>query len=91
MDTSGLALWNRWRQFIALEPLGLFKNSTPISVIEQLIKLGCEDKLIFGSDEPYISYEAEIENIEKAGISEKAKNKIFYENITKLLGGKLND
>jgi len=85
MDTAGLALWNKWTQFIALKPLGLFKNSTPISVIEQLIKLGYEDKLLFGSDEPYTSYETEITNIEKASISEKAKNKIFYENIAKLL------
>lgn len=86
MDTAGLALWNRWSQFIASEPLELFKNSTPITVIEQLVKLGYEDKLVFGSDEPYISYEAEISNIERAGISEKAKNKIFYSNIKKLLG-----
>lgn len=85
MDTAGLALWNKWTQFIALNPLELFRNSTPISVIEQLFKLGYEDKLLFGSDEPYTSYEAEIGNIEKASIPEKAKNKIFYENIKNLL------
>jgi predicted TIM-barrel fold metal-dependent hydrolase len=85
VDTSALSIWPRWNQFIALEPMRLFKNSDPVFVIEKLISKGYENKIIFGSDEPYASYKSEIEVIEKASISEMAKRKIFYKNIKKLL------
>ena len=86
MDTSGLSLWQRWKQFIALEPLNILKSSTPKEVIKKLVELGYEDKLIFGSDEPYTNYKGEIDCIRHAEISANAKTKIFYENIKNLLG-----
>lgn len=85
MDTAGLSLWQKWKQFIALEPMDIFKSSTPVEVIEKLIELGHEDKLIFGSDEPYTNYRTETGNIKKAKIPDSAKRKIFYENIKTLL------
>jgi len=92
MDTAGLALHKYWKQFIALEPLDALKGTSPQEVIEKLVEFGHEDKLIFGSDEPYTDYKSEIGNIRNADISNNAKSKIFSENIKKLLGAKgLND
>jgi predicted TIM-barrel fold metal-dependent hydrolase len=88
MDTSALSMWPKWSQFIALEPKSMFERSTPIEVIEKLVGMGHEDKIIFGSDEPYTVYENEIGYIEKAEISSSAKRKIFYGNIKNLLGNK---
>jgi len=85
LDTAGISLWQKWRAFIALEPLPMFKSSTPTSVIERLVKEGHEDKIIFGSDEPYTEYKIEIDNIEKAEIPDSAKRKIFSDNIKNLL------
>jgi predicted TIM-barrel fold metal-dependent hydrolase len=85
MDTSALSMWQKWSQFIALEPTKMFERSTPIEVIEKLVEKRYEDKIIFGSDEPYTPYKNEIEYIEKADISGSAKRKIFYDNIKKLL------
>ena len=86
LDTSALSMHANWKQFIALEPMPMFKSSMPIDVIEKLVNIGYEDKIIFGSDEPYTDYKSEIESIEKAEIPEIAKRKIFSENIKKLLG-----
>jgi predicted TIM-barrel fold metal-dependent hydrolase len=84
-DTSGFALWNNWSQFIAKEPLELFRNSTPVTVIERLVQLGFEKKLLFGSDEPYTTYKRQIEIVERASISERVKNNIFCGNAKRLL------
>lgn len=86
MDTAGLYLWQNWKQFIASEPLSVLKNTSPPDVIKKLIEIGYEDKIVFGSDEPYTPYRNEISNIEKAEISEKAKKRIFSGNIKELLG-----
>jgi predicted TIM-barrel fold metal-dependent hydrolase len=85
MDTAGLALHTHWNQFIAKDALNIFRKSNPIQVIEELVRAGYEDKILFGSDEPYTSYERQLEHINKSGISDEAKNKILYENAAKLL------
>lgn len=85
MDTAGLSLHTHFPQFIAKNPLSVFKNTNPTDVIEELVRAGYEDKILFGSDEPYTSYEKQLENIQNADISDKAKNKILYENAAKLL------
>jgi len=85
MDTAGLALWKYWRQFIALEPLESLKGTSPVQVIKKLVEFGYENKLIFGSDEPYTDYKTEINNIGNADISDSAKRKILSENVSKLL------
>lgn len=56
VDTAGLSLWKNWRQFIAAEPVKILSNTTPKEVIERLVKIGYEHKILFGSDEPYASY-----------------------------------
>jgi uncharacterized protein len=89
MDTAGFALHPNWKQFIARDFLSIFKNSNPIQVIEELVRAGYEDKILFGSDEPYTSYKEQLEHIYNANISDTAKNKIFYENASKLLGIKI--
>jgi uncharacterized protein len=85
MDTSALSMWKHWEEFLAKEHMHIFKHSSPTDVIEKLVALGYEDKILFGSDEPYAKYQKEIENINDANIPERAKRKIFYENIIKLL------
>jgi uncharacterized protein len=89
MDTAGLALHTHWSQFIAKDALSIFKKSNPVQVIEELVRAGYEDKILFGSDEPYTSYEKQLEHINNADISDEAKNKIFYLNAAKLLRIKL--
>jgi predicted TIM-barrel fold metal-dependent hydrolase len=88
VDTSGTSLGNHSPQFVADESAEIFKKLNSKRIIEKLVGLGYEDKIIFGSDEPYTRYEEEIVSIENAKISEEAKDKIFFGNINKLL--KLN-
>lgn len=85
LDTAGLSLWHRWTAFIAAEPISMLKSSTPAGVIQKLVEMGYEDKLIFGSDEPYTQYKSEIAAISEAEISGIAKRKIFCENIKGLV------
>jgi uncharacterized protein len=86
LDTSGFSLNYKWSQFAAKEPVVMFKRLSPESIIEQLVTQGFEDKLIFGSDEPYTHYGKELQIIQKANISESAKRKILAHNVEKLLG-----
>jgi predicted TIM-barrel fold metal-dependent hydrolase len=86
MDTSALSMYEGAKEFIAFDPYKKFVNLSPKEIIEDLVEMGFEDKIIFGSDEPYTFYEKEIGMIKNANISEDSKNKIFYRNIAKLLG-----
>ncbi len=45
----------------------------------------CEDKIMFGSDYPYLSHRVQMEVVKAAEISEKARNKIFAGNFERLL------
>jgi uncharacterized protein len=84
-DTSGLALYENWLQFVAKDPLPELKNINPVDVIERLVEWGYGDKIIFGSDEPYTSYSKQIDHIMNANIPEHTKNKIMGRNMKKLL------
>ena len=53
--------------------------------IELLIKYAGDDRIIFGSCSPYMNMKFEITRINSTDLSEKIKNKIFYENIENLL------
>jgi predicted TIM-barrel fold metal-dependent hydrolase len=86
MDTSAISMANFSKEFIALEPFPYFINTRPELIIKKLVDFGYEDKIIFGSDQPYVSYKDEIASINNAEIPEKAKRKIFHENISKLIG-----
>jgi predicted TIM-barrel fold metal-dependent hydrolase len=85
LDTAALSMWKNWQQFLAKEPLLEFKKSHPSQVIQTLVDWGHENKILFGSDEPYASYKSEIDNINNAQIPDSVKRKIFYENISNLL------
>jgi predicted TIM-barrel fold metal-dependent hydrolase len=84
-DTAGLALQHHWKHFIAKDALLSLKNLTPQHIIEKLVDFGYEDKIMFGSDEPYTSYNEQISHIKNADISTRAKEKILYDNMTGLL------
>jgi uncharacterized protein len=85
MDTSGFSLDYEWTQFAAKTPLAMFKGLSPEDIIEQLVASGFEDKIIFGSDEPYTHYDKELGIILNAKIPDSAKEKILAENILGLL------
>jgi uncharacterized protein len=86
VDTSGFSLGYKWAQFAAKDSVDIFKRMGPEQIIEQLVTQGFEDKIIFGSDEPYTRYKKEIGIIQKAKISQMAKKKILAENMEGLLG-----
>jgi predicted TIM-barrel fold metal-dependent hydrolase len=88
MDTAGLALWENWPQFIAKEPSPAFQNARPVEVIEKLVDAGHENKILFGSDEPYTSYKIQLSHITDADIPERVKQKMLHKNMVKLLDGK---
>ncbi len=45
----------------------------------------CEDKIMFGSDYPYLSHRVQMEVVRAAGISDNVRGKIFSANFEKLL------
>lgn len=45
----------------------------------------CEDKIVFGSDYPYLSYRVQMEVVRAAELSEAVRTKIFTGNLAKLL------
>jgi predicted TIM-barrel fold metal-dependent hydrolase len=85
MDTAGFSLSYNWLEFTAKDPVLMFKGLSPEDIIEHLVSQGYEDKLIFGSDEPYTRYDEELGIIQKANINEIAKKKILAENLERLL------
>jgi predicted TIM-barrel fold metal-dependent hydrolase len=86
MDTSAISMKSYSSEFIALHSYPAFRYSNPHEIIEELIDLGFENKIIFGSDEPYTHYNNELDAIKDANISNSAKEKIYFKNISKLLG-----
>jgi predicted TIM-barrel fold metal-dependent hydrolase len=86
MDTAAFSMHERWEQFLAKDALPVFRKSSPKKIIEMLVNLGYEDKILFGSDEPYESYITEILLIKQAHISPEAKEKIFAGNVKKVVG-----
>jgi predicted TIM-barrel fold metal-dependent hydrolase len=86
MDTAGFSLGYQWADFAAKDYLKFFKSLQPEQIIEHLVRQGFEEKILFGSDEPYTSYKKEIGIIRKANISEIAKRKILGRNLSVLLG-----
>jgi predicted TIM-barrel fold metal-dependent hydrolase len=85
MDTSALSLAQFSPAFVAKNHCELLRLSRPKEIIETLVTQGFEDKIIFGSDEPYTQYNNELNYVINANISEIAKRKIFSANLSKLL------
>jgi predicted TIM-barrel fold metal-dependent hydrolase len=46
----------------------------------------CEDKILYGSDYPYLSHRVQMEVVNAADISEEVKGKIFHGNFLKFFG-----
>lgn len=86
LDTSGLSWNTSSTSFLAKRTLLSPQRSEPRYVIEWLVEAGYEDKLVWGSDEPYTNYEKELDYILNARIPEIEKQKILSENIDRLLG-----
>lgn len=53
--------------------------------IEKLIQISGEDHIVFGSAYPYMDIALEIARIDAAQISDRVKEKIFYDNIKNIL------
>jgi uncharacterized protein len=86
MDTSGLAMHTSWKQFLAKDFFEPLSKSTPQQVIESLCDWGYDDKVLFGSDEPYTHYSSQLAQITGADITLKAKRKLLSENVVKVVG-----
>ena len=59
--------------------------------LPEFIELSVEidaDRVLFGSDFPYLRYPTQIAIIEAADVPQRVKRKIFYENFQKLFGEK---
>jgi predicted TIM-barrel fold metal-dependent hydrolase len=55
-----------------------------VYLLEHAVKT-CEDKIVFGSDYPYLNYRVQMEVVRASDVSEGIKKKIFAENFKKLL------
>jgi predicted TIM-barrel fold metal-dependent hydrolase len=81
IDTAGLSIKQSWSEFPAEKHDRELINKSPVEIIEYLVELGYEDKLIWGSDEPYgISYAEERNYILNTRIEERKKSKILFYN-----------
>jgi predicted TIM-barrel fold metal-dependent hydrolase len=58
----------------------------PDEKIKELLLKHPSDYILFGTDSPWADQGSEIKNIEKLGLPEELKEKIFYLNAEKLLG-----
>jgi predicted TIM-barrel fold metal-dependent hydrolase len=85
LDTSALSLAGFSRAFVAKDQTTLLKVSRPKEIIEIIVAEGYENKIIFGSDEPYTQLNNELDYVNRANISTDAKRKIFSKNFKKLL------
>lgn len=84
-DTSGLSLNNTSTAYLAPKLWQRLKHCEPRYVIEQLVEAGFEDKVLWGSDEPYTPYEEELDYVMNAHISESAQQKLLFKNIERFL------
>jgi len=85
VDTAALSVKKVWEDFPA-EPcdIELIEKSAKL-IILYLVEAGYEDKIIWGSDEPYgLAYEEELDYIiNNENLEERVKKKILYKNVSK--------
>jgi len=87
VDTSALTLKGIWNGFVAIDAWAEIVDLSPREIIEFLVDLGFQDKLLWGSDMPFcLSYEAELSYVLDANIDERSKRRILYENARKIFG-----
>jgi predicted TIM-barrel fold metal-dependent hydrolase len=85
MDTSGIS-FKPWSMFTASECREELSKYSPTRILEMLADLGHESKIVWGSDEPYTTYEEELGIILDAEISESKKRMMMSGNASRLLG-----
>jgi len=85
LDTAGLSLKGLWEGFDAQKVHPELKGKSPKEVICYLVEKGFEDKIIWGSDEPYgVSLAKELEYIkDNECLTPEQKEKILYKNAIK--------
>lgn len=62
------------------------RNVLPIETALRIIEKIGEDRILFASDSPWESQSDSIHGIERLGLSEEVKEKIFFKNAANLLG-----
>lgn len=90
---GGWSQWNEAERYLADTGVWIDTSSSLYALskerAEKLISVFGEDRVVFGSDYPMWNPGDEIENIERLGLSNEVKQKIFYKNIAKLLNLKI--
>ena len=61
-------------------------NAVSEEEFSEIVDRHGEDRILFATDSPWGSIKADAERLNSFSLSEKTKNKIFYENARKLLG-----
>lgn len=59
-------------------------SGTRVYLLEHAVET-CEDRILFGSDYPYLNYRVQMEVVKASSIPEKVKTKILEENFKKFL------
>ena len=88
---GGWSQWNEAEKHLAgLEGVWVDTSSSMYAFsagrAKELINAFGEDRVIFGSDYPMWAPGDEIKNIERLGLPERVKSKIYYKNLSDLLG-----
>ncbi len=90
---GGWSQWNEAEKCLADTGVWVDTSSSMYAFSKErareLISAFGEDHVVFGSDYPMWNPGDEIENIERLGLSNEVKQKIFYKNIAKLLNLKI--
>jgi len=80
LDTSALSVKNKYEEFLAEKYHNVLIKKTPYEIIPYLVDIGLENRIIWGSDEPYgISYEKELEYIKNNPLIDGTLKKKFLE------------
>jgi predicted TIM-barrel fold metal-dependent hydrolase len=86
IDTAGISLTRTQKDFVLAKFYDPILSDKPIEeIISYLIAQGYQDKIIWGSDEPYgVSYEEELHYVaNNAYINKEVKEKLLYKNAIK--------
>lgn len=82
LDTAGLTVKKVWKDYCAEEVHEKFSSLSPEDIISRLVTMGYEDKIMWGSDEPYgLSYIDELNYVKNnQNLSSEQKKKLLYKN-----------
>ncbi len=87
---GGWSQWNEVEKYLADTGVWVDTSSSLYALSAQrakeLISVFGEDRIVFGTDYPMWTPADEIENIERLDLSPRLKQKIYYKNLSDLLG-----